>query len=196
MVARRVPATASSAGPRSKNQKLLIAIGVAALVFLGVFAFIEFGFSDAAKGEIYFWIQMFSGTSWAEWQTRDVGNGRFAFIVAATIHTLITAGPFLGVVWILYRLLSTRTLIMTIAQVLENRDRNIIFAIQTLLGKMVAAQRMSLDVKKSVSAELKGAIDTADEMWQDDLKTILGPVQAAKLLEQLKAQRLVDSDDA
>jgi len=85
---------------------------------------------------------------------------------------------------------------MTIAQVLENRDRNIIFAIQTLLGKMVAAQRMSLDVKKSVSAELKGAIDTADEMWQDDLKTILGPVQAAKLLEQLKAQRLVDSDDA
>lgn len=76
---------------------------------------------------------------------------------------------------------------MTIAQVLQNRDRNIIFEIQTLLAKILSA-----DDKKRVSAELTTALDRADVMWQEDLATVLGPEKAAKLVAQLKSHRLVD----
>jgi hypothetical protein len=169
---------------RGESKKVLYSLlGIAGALLVCLFIF-EFYFELERKEASYFWVQMFSGSHWPE---PHGDYNKAVFVLAATIHSLITAGPLLGVGFLVYKLMSTRSVAMTVAQALRSRDRSIKFAITGILSKT-----LTLEDKKKVTAQLNDAFAQADRDWKRDLNDLVGERQAKEIVDELESTKITE----
>ncbi|NDZ12026.1 hypothetical protein C7T35_15525 [Variovorax sp. WS11] len=133
----------------------------------------------------HFWIQFFTGSSWATWpdQTKITSprDSCIAFTTAIWVHVLLNTGVVLGFVWGLYQVVLLRSASMKVANFIKRRDSTLKVQVKNVLMQ----HGQPADVLRRQSAEVDSIFENANRRLRTVLTAELGEAEAARVMDTL-----------
>lgn len=159
------------------HKTILYGLIVAFSILWCIFYYSEAYLPQAYRDLLYFWIQLATGVTWPD--PKNFGGhwpySSLLVAAAAALSTLLSAGPFLGIIYIVFKLLTEkRRIIMRLAEIFKNRDAAIINEVIMKLGSISREQEQNIE----------DAVKSGAAFWeQEQLPSLLGKDVAKELME-------------
>ncbi|MBT2311828.1 hypothetical protein [Pseudomonas fluorescens] len=169
---------------RSEQRRMLAWLG-GLFVVLAIFFFVinlERAIPCSIKSEIYKWLNIALGISW----DNEQGVNTLWLSISLSLRTLLTAGPAIGIVWIVIQILAERGSAMKLADAFANRDAEIKLLLKNNLLKFISPEKKE-EYLKSIDEELRQVFNIPDEEFKESLEIIYGKEKSRKILDHLKA---------
>ena len=171
----------------SERRRIILGIATATLVVLLIIGCIEITGSETALRERFFWLQMFTGTSWPtepSWGTFQKSSP-WLFALGATVQVMLGIGPLLAVLSLVWMMLTEGRTTMRLSQLLRTRDA----ALKLALKQEIRRRCDQID-DATLSATLDNVFATTTEKWKKEIEEVFLPAgRAQRVLEELDEDR-------
>lgn len=167
---------------RKRRTRLLWGIVIASLVVFVIIGGIERYFPADVSAD-YFWLQMFTGTSWPTWDTFQKSSA-FLFAIGATFQVMLGIGPLLGVLSLVWMHLTERRATMKLAHLIGTRDA----ALKMALKKTIRERCGDVD-EAALATELDNVFSKTNAAWKKDMPVFLPVDRAERFLQELEEEK-------
>lgn len=163
-----------------ENQIILVGLVFAFFIFFFIVIFVESYSEQGTRDEVYFWIKLVTGASWPE--EKFSGHPALPLVAAsASLNVLLSFGPFLGIVFLWFKILTREDNAMQLAESLIFRDG----PLEAKILKRVF-EDLPNDKKEQFENDLRDLFNQATDDWQKHLAIVLGQERARKLLKNME----------
>jgi len=169
-----------------RSEILAIAGGIV-LVFAVIFCFTylaEAWLIESDAKSFHFWVQLWTGSSWPNWEGFNTTH-RALFSVGAALHIMLNIGPFLGIVWLLRNILQEKRTMIDLGAALRLRDEDIKFNIRDVVEEVFPG--LSHDQQTDFAEKLDIIFTESAGTWEAELAEDIGKERAQRAAELLKA---------
>jgi hypothetical protein len=151
---------------------------VGSLIFFFAF-FTQLNWKKDPAEAPFFWLQMFSGSSWPTWKLY-APRSPFIFALGVSAQVMLSAGPLLGILWLVYQALLQGNPAMTLAKLMELHD----VALMTQVKSYI--RNHPNDTPDQLNKAVDDIFAKSRAKFRSDLELVLGSRKAARALEQLE----------